>query len=146
MTQLGNSSSQYRPPPGALPRIGITMATGRDRSGSRSQSSIRRRGAEPVCPGDHRDAQLLATPRARLICSRAMTSVRYGESLRQTCWSIIFHLDNVGGFVEPGGRVRCFAGKAAARYIEVAVELCAAGSIDACHGPINKRAPVSRGL
>jgi 4-hydroxythreonine-4-phosphate dehydrogenase len=53
---------------------------------------------------------------------------------------IIFHLDNLNGFVEPGIESGA-AGKAAASYIEAAVNLCAAGSIDAmATAPINKRA------
>lgn len=53
---------------------------------------------------------------------------------------LIFHLDNVGGYIEPGVESGV-AGKAAAGYIEAAVELCAAGSIDAiATAPINKRA------
>src|SRR5262249_7740730 len=53
---------------------------------------------------------------------------------------IIYHLDNVSGYVEPGIESGA-AGKAAAGYIEAAVELCAAGEIDAIStAPINKRA------
>src|SRR5204863_9869590 len=53
---------------------------------------------------------------------------------------VIFHLDNVDGFVEPGIESGA-AGKAAAGYIEAAVELCAAGEVDAiATAPINKRA------
>ena len=53
---------------------------------------------------------------------------------------LIFHLDNIQGHVEPGIESGA-AGKAAAGYIEAAVELCAAGSIDAiATAPINKRA------
>ncbi|MFN2530621.1 MAG: 4-hydroxythreonine-4-phosphate dehydrogenase PdxA, partial [Pyrinomonadaceae bacterium] len=53
---------------------------------------------------------------------------------------VIFHLDNISGFIEPGVESGA-AGKAAAGYIEAAVELCAAGNIDAiATAPINKRA------
>lgn len=53
---------------------------------------------------------------------------------------IIFHLDNLNGFVEPGIESGA-AGKAAGSYIEAAVSLCAAGAIDAiATAPINKRA------
>ena len=67
--------------------------------------------------------------------------VRYGETLDADLLDpVIFHMDNVGGFVEPGVESGA-AGKAAAGYIEAAVELCAAGSIDAiATAPINKRA------
>jgi 4-hydroxythreonine-4-phosphate dehydrogenase len=66
--------------------------------------------------------------------------VRRGESLPERLPEpIIFHLDHVGG-IEPGIESGA-AGKAAARYIEAAVELCAAGGIDAiATAPINKRA------
>jgi 4-hydroxythreonine-4-phosphate dehydrogenase len=51
-----------------------------------------------------------------------------------------FHLDNISGFIEPGIESGA-ASKAATGYIEAAVELCAAGSIDAiATAPINKRA------
>src|SRR5213079_2258998 len=53
---------------------------------------------------------------------------------------LIYHLDNIEGHLEPGIESGA-AGKAAAGYIEAAVELCAAGSIDAiATAPINKRA------
>src|SRR5205807_8835686 len=53
---------------------------------------------------------------------------------------VIFHLDNIQGHVEPGIESGA-AGKAAGGYIEAAVELCAAGEIDAiATAPINKRA------
>src|SRR5256714_13734476 len=53
---------------------------------------------------------------------------------------LIYHLDNINGFIEPGIESGA-AGRAAAGYIESAVELCAAGSVDAiATAPINKRA------
>src|SRR5205807_6178646 len=53
---------------------------------------------------------------------------------------IIYHLNNIHGHIKPGIESGN-AGKAAAEYIEAAVELCAAGSIDAiATAPINKRA------
>ncbi|HEU4870791.1 MAG TPA: 4-hydroxythreonine-4-phosphate dehydrogenase PdxA, partial [Pyrinomonadaceae bacterium] len=53
---------------------------------------------------------------------------------------IIYHLDNISGSIEPGIESGA-AGKAAAEYITAAVELCAAGSVDAiATAPINKRA------
>ena len=65
--------------------------------------------------------------------------VRQGRTLTRKA-PIIFHLDNLNGFVEPGIESG-IAGKAAASYIEAAVELCAAGKIDAMStAPINKRA------
>src|SRR5436190_14818835 len=53
---------------------------------------------------------------------------------------IIFHLNNIQGHVAPGIESGD-AGRAAAEYIEAAVQLCAAGDIDAiATAPINKRA------
>src|SRR5205807_6885500 len=53
---------------------------------------------------------------------------------------IIYHLNNIHGHIKPGIESGA-AGKAAAGYIESAVELCAAGRIDAiATAPINKRA------
>src|SRR5207249_5117538 len=53
---------------------------------------------------------------------------------------IIFHLDNLNAPVAPGIESG-LAGKVAAGYIEAAVELCAAGQVDAiATAPINKRA------
>jgi 4-hydroxythreonine-4-phosphate dehydrogenase len=52
---------------------------------------------------------------------------------------LIFHLDNINGVIESGVESAA-AGKAAGGYIEAAVELCAAGSVDAiATAPINKR-------
>ena len=67
--------------------------------------------------------------------------IRQGEPIpEELTGPIIFHLDNIGGFVEPGIESGA-AGKAAAGYIEAAVQLCAAGSVDAiATAPINKRA------
>ena len=66
---------------------------------------------------------------------------RRGEHLpEQINEPVIFHLDNIDGHIEPGIESGA-AGKAAADYIEAAVELCAAGAIDAvATAPINKRA------
>jgi 4-hydroxythreonine-4-phosphate dehydrogenase len=67
--------------------------------------------------------------------------IRYEESFPDDLSEpVIYHLDNISGFIEPGIESGA-AGKAAAGYIEAAVELCAAGSIDAiATAPINKRA------
>jgi 4-hydroxythreonine-4-phosphate dehydrogenase len=87
------------------------------------------------------DAQLLAHTARTLDLQSGYDIVRRGEALPEHLTEpIIFHLDNVGGFIEPGIESGA-AGKAAAGYIEAAVELCAAGSIDAiATAPINKRA------
>jgi 4-hydroxythreonine-4-phosphate dehydrogenase len=86
------------------------------------------------------DAQLLAHTARTLDLQCGYDIVRRGESLPTHSEPVIFHLDNVGGFIEPGIESGA-AGKAAAGYIEAAVELCAAGSIEAiATAPINKRA------
>lgn len=92
----------------------------------------------PVIIGD---AQLLAHTARTLDLQCGYDIVRQGEPLPENLGEpIIFHLDNIGGFVEPGIESGA-AGKAAAGYIEAAVELCAAGSVDAiATAPINKRA------
>src|SRR5437870_9409197 len=92
----------------------------------------------PVIIGD---AQLLAHNARTLDLQCGYEIVRYDERLPDRLSdTVIFHLDNIQGHVEPGIESGD-AGKAAAGYIEAAVELCAAGSIDAiATAPINKRA------
>jgi 4-hydroxythreonine-4-phosphate dehydrogenase len=96
------------------------------------------RSCTPIIIGD---AQLLAHNARTLDLQCGYEIVRRGERLpNRPGGPLIFHLDNVDGHVEPGIESGA-AGKAAAGYIEVAVELCAAGSIDAiATAPINKRA------
>jgi 4-hydroxythreonine-4-phosphate dehydrogenase len=92
----------------------------------------------PVIIGD---AQLLAHTARTLDLQCGYDIIRYDERLpAHLSEPVIFHLDNVGGYIEPGIESGA-AGKAAAQYIERAVELCAAGSLDAiATAPINKRA------
>ncbi len=92
----------------------------------------------PVIIGD---AQLLAHTARTLDLQCGYDIIRQGEPLPENLAEpVIFHLDNFGGFVESGIESGA-AGKAAAGYIEAAVELCAAGSVDAiATAPINKRA------
>ena len=92
----------------------------------------------PVIIGD---AQLLAHTARTLDLQCGYDIVRRGEPFPdQFSDPVIFHLDNIAGFIEPGIESGA-AGKAAAGYIEAAVELCAAGSIVAiATAPINKRA------
>jgi 4-hydroxythreonine-4-phosphate dehydrogenase len=92
----------------------------------------------PVIIGD---AQLLAHTARTLDLQSGYDIIRTGESFPdQISEPVIYHLDNISGFIEPGIESGA-AGKAAAGYIEAAVELCAAGSIDAiATAPINKRA------
>jgi 4-hydroxythreonine-4-phosphate dehydrogenase len=93
---------------------------------------------DPVIIGD---AQLLAHTARTLDLRCGYDIVRRGEPLpAQMTGPIIFHVDNVSAFIEAGIESGA-AGKAAAGYIEAAVALCAAGSIEAiATAPINKRA------
>ena len=87
------------------------------------------------------DAQLLAHTARTLHLRCGYPIVRRGEALPAAPDTpVIYHLDNIGASVEPGVESGA-AGRAAAEYIEAAVELCAAGSVDAIStAPINKRA------
>ena len=97
-----------------------------------------RRICIPVIIGD---AQLLAHTARTLDLQSGYDIVRVEEPIpEQLTDPVIFHLDNIVGPVEPGMESGA-AGKAAAEYIEAAVKLCAAGSVDAiATAPINKRA------
>jgi 4-hydroxythreonine-4-phosphate dehydrogenase len=97
-----------------------------------------RRICVPVIIGD---AQLLAHTARTLDLQCGYDIIRRDESFpEQVSEPVIYHLDNIAGFIEPGIESGA-AGKAAAGYIEAAVELCAAGNIDAiATAPINKRA------
>jgi 4-hydroxythreonine-4-phosphate dehydrogenase len=87
------------------------------------------------------DAQLLAHTARTLDLQSGYDIIRTGESFPELLAEpVIYHLDNISGLIEPGIESGV-AGKAAGGYIEAAVELCAAGSIDAiATAPINKRA------
>ena len=96
-----------------------------------------RRACIPVIIGD---AQLLAHTARTLDLQSGYDIVRADEPFPEHSEPVIYHLDNITGFIEPGIESAA-AGKAAGGYIEAAVELCAAGSIDAvATAPINKRA------
>src|SRR5947209_17728505 len=140
---LHNSSHRAQPrrKPG-LPRIGITMG---DPAGIGPEVVLKavaeedvRRACVPVIVGD---AQLLAHTARTLDLQCGYDIVRFDERLPdEISEPVIFHLDNIGGYIEPGIESGT-AGKAAAGYIEAAVSLCAAGEIDAiATAPINKRA------
>ena len=92
----------------------------------------------PVIIGN---AEVLAHNARTLDLQCGYEIVRQGEHLPANLNApAIFHLDNLNGFVEPGIESGA-AGRAAASYIEAAVNLCAAGQIDAmATAPINKRA------
>ncbi|MEK6335211.1 MAG: 4-hydroxythreonine-4-phosphate dehydrogenase PdxA [Acidobacteriota bacterium] len=126
----------------ARPRIGITMG---DPAGIGPEVVLKAVAedevlsvCQPIIIGD---AQLLAHNARTLDLQCGYEIVRRDEPLpAQSSEPLIFHLDNIQGNVEPGIESGA-AGKAAAGYIEAAVELCAAGSIDAIStAPINKRA------
>jgi 4-hydroxythreonine-4-phosphate dehydrogenase len=132
------------------PRIGITMG---DPAGIGPEVVLKavaeeevRAVCQPIIIGD---AQLLAHNARTLGLQCGYEIVRWdehlpdqspGQSPGQSAEPLIFHLDNIQGHVQPGIESGA-AGKAAAGYIEAAVELCAAGDIDAiATAPINKRA------
>jgi 4-phospho-D-threonate 3-dehydrogenase / 4-phospho-D-erythronate 3-dehydrogenase len=125
-----------------LPRIGITMG---DPAGIGPEVVLKavaeeeiRKVCTPVIIGD---AQLLAHTARTLDLRCGYDIVRKEEPFPEHFADpVIFHLDNIVGFIEPGIESGT-AGKAAAAYIEAAVELCAAGNVDAiATAPINKRA------
>jgi len=124
-----------------LPRIGITMG---DPAGIGPEVVLKavaeeevRRACIPVIIGD---AQLLAHTARTLDLQSGYDIARADEPFPEHSEPVIYHLDNISGFIEPGIESGA-AGKAAGGYIEAAVELCAAGSIDAvATAPINKRA------
>ena len=86
------------------------------------------------------DAQLLAHTARTLDLQCGYDIIRQGEAIPDDLSGpAIYHLNNIGGHIEPGIESGA-AGKAAGGYIEAAVELCAAGSVDAiATAPINKR-------
>jgi 4-hydroxythreonine-4-phosphate dehydrogenase len=124
-----------------LPRIGITMG---DPAGIGPEVVLKavaeeevRRACIPVIIGD---APLLAHTARTLDLQSGYDIVRADEAFPEHSEPVIYHLGNIHGFIEPGIESGA-AGKAAGGYIEAAVELCAAGSIDAvATAPINKRA------
>lgn len=87
------------------------------------------------------DAQALAHTARTLDLQCGYDIVRRGEAVPSVVdGPLILHIDNLEGYIEPGIESGA-AGKAAAAYIESAVEMCAAGNIDAiATAPINKRA------
>ncbi|HXS75533.1 MAG TPA: hypothetical protein VN753_05100, partial [Terracidiphilus sp.] len=71
------------------------------------------------------DAQLLAHTARTLDLQCGYDIIRQGEAIPDDLSGpVIFHLNNIGGHIEPGIESGA-AGKAAAGYIEAAVELCA---------------------
>ena len=143
MNETSQTSSQApRQADERRPRIGITMG---DPAGIGPEVVLKAvaeeevlRACVPVMIGD---AQLLAHTARTLDLQCGYEIVRYDEALPlHLDEPVIFHRDNIRGYIEPGVE-SAVAGRAAAEYIESAVQLCAAGSIDAiATAPINKRA------
>jgi 4-hydroxythreonine-4-phosphate dehydrogenase len=125
-----------------LPRIGITMG---DPAGIGPEVVLKAVAEEEVLsvcrPVIIGDAQLLAHTARTLNLQCGYEIVRREEKLPDKSHvPIIFHLHNIEGHIEAGVESGA-AGKAAGEYIEAAVELCAAGGIDAiATAPINKKA------
>ncbi len=143
MRQFANSSvpSAHRSKR-SLPRIGITMGDPAGIGPEVVLKAIAEEEIRQICiPVIIGDAQLLAHTARTLDLQCGYDIVRVGEPIPEHLTDpVIFHLDNIGGFIEPGIESGA-AGKAAAGYIEAAVQLCAAGSVDAiATAPINKRA------
>jgi 4-hydroxythreonine-4-phosphate dehydrogenase len=87
------------------------------------------------------DAQLLAHTARTLNLQCGYDIIRRDEPFPEELDApAIYHLDNIHAGVEPGVESGV-AGRAAAEYIEAAVELCGAGRVEAIStAPINKRA------
>lgn len=124
-----------------LPRIAITMGDPAGIGPEVVLKAVAEEEVQRVCaPVIIGDAQLLAHTARTLDLHCGYDIVRRGEQLPDhLTGTLIYHLDNVEGRIEPGVESGA-AGKAAGGYIESAVELCASGSVDAiATAPINKR-------
>jgi 4-hydroxythreonine-4-phosphate dehydrogenase len=139
---MNNQTPQPEQPVDRRPRVGITMG---DPAGIGPEVVLKAvaeaevlETCQPIIIGD---AQLLAHNARTLDLQCGYEIVRRDEDLPpQSNKPIIYHLNNIQGHIEPGIESGT-AGKAAGQYIEAAVELCAAGGIDAiATAPINKRA------
>ena len=127
---------------GRRPRIAITMGDPAGIGPEVVLKSVAEREVLDACvPVIVGDAQLLAHTARTLDLQCGYEIVRRGEPLADNLQGpIIYHLDNIRGHVEPGVESG-EAGRAAAEYIEAAVELCATLAADAiATAPINKRA------
>jgi len=140
---MNNLPQEYsHPSVRRTPRIGITMGDPAGIGPEVVLKAVAEEEVRAVCrPVIIGDAQLLAHNARTLDLQCGYDIVRRDERLPdQGDEPVIFHLDNIQGHVEPGIESGA-AGRAAAGYIEAAVELCAAGDIDAiATAPINKRA------
>src|SRR5262245_3161803 len=106
------------------PRIGITMGDPAGIGPEVVLKAVAEEEVRAVCrPVIIGDAQLLAHNARTLDLRCGYEIVRRDEELpRNFSDPIIFHLDNIQGHIEPGIESGA-AGKAAAGYIEAAVEL-----------------------
>jgi len=141
MGQFANSSAfgQRRR---SLPRVAITMGDPAGIGPEVVLKAVAEDEIRAICvPFIIGDAQLLAHTARTLDLQCGYDIIRQGEAIPDDLSGpVIFHLNNIGGHIEPGIESGA-AGKAAAGYIEAAVELCAAGAVDAiATAPINKRA------
>jgi 4-hydroxythreonine-4-phosphate dehydrogenase len=126
----------------ARPRIGITMGDPAGIGPEVVLKAVAEEEVQSVCvPVIIGNAQVLTHNARTLDLQCGYEIVRQGEDIpANVSGPIIFHLDNLSGYIEPGIESGD-AGKAAASYIEASVELCASGAIDAiATAPINKRA------
>jgi len=142
MRQFGNNPTHLPPRQRrSLPRIAITMGDPAGIGPEVVLKAVAEEEIQRVCiPVIIGDAQLLAHTARKLDLQSGYDIVRQDEVLPdELSEPVIFHLDNINGVIEPGIESGA-AGKAAGGYIEAAVELCAAGSVDAiATAPINKR-------
>lgn len=124
------------------PRVAITMGDPAGIGPEVVLKAVAEREVLDICaPVIVGDAQLLAHTARTLDLNCGYDIVRRGEQLpADMAGPVIYHLDNVNASIEPGV-IDAAAGRAAAEYIEAAVELCGAGAVDAIStAPINKRA------
>jgi 4-phospho-D-threonate 3-dehydrogenase / 4-phospho-D-erythronate 3-dehydrogenase len=124
------------------PRIGITMGDPAGIGPEVVLKAVAEEEVQSICvPVIIGNAQVLTHNARTLDLQCGYEIVRQGEKIPASVDApIIFHLDNLSGYIEPGIESGD-AGKAAASYIEASVELCASGAIDAiATAPINKRA------
>src|SRR5215217_2299757 len=132
MRHSDNSPTSPGPRPRrVLPRIGITMGDPAGIGPEVVLKAVAEEEVQRICvPVIVGDAQLLAHTARTLDLQSGYDIVRVGEPLpEQASGPLIFHLDNINGVIEPGVESGA-AGKAAGAYIEAAVQLCAAGSVD----------------
>ena len=125
-----------------LPRIGVTMGDPAGIGPEVVLKSVTEPEVLAVCvPVIVGDAQLLAHQARKLDLVCGYEIIRRGEPFpAELRGPAIYHLDNIRPNIEPGIESGD-AGRAAAEYIEAAVELCGAGHVDAIStAPINKRA------